>query len=352
MSELFQESIFKEPPSAEVLLDLWLDYGSSADRDPIGLKGEPSYRYFWSTWTKYLKTGRNAELPAPIEWHAVTSEDVVGFLTSGPESRKEDTQVSDITRRRYWRLLERIYDFALQQGWVSSNPAKALERMEYAAERRSAWSDRHAKGVGGPELHPARPSRWRSDQCPKSRAAYLPDRDGVDTYGSSHAHAEFGPVCHGRGGGATSPAPARWAWQEPAASGCTAHGGRCRLEDWLAIRPRVASKPEVESLFCTNRAQARPGGKPAGQMTSVTLLLLVRDLLVAAAKTAGEPLPARLGPQILRNTRLVMWLNEGVPASQVAVWAGLKNVKGLYHLREHLNPEIRITVKNVRDDED
>ena len=215
MSELFQESIFKEPPSAEVLLDLWLDYGSSADRDPIGLKGEPSYRYFWSTWTKYLKTGRNAELPAPIEWHAVTSEDVVGFLTSGPESRKEDTQVSDLRFRTATRM-----------GIVQ--PGKSSRKNGYAAERRSAWSDRHAKGVGGPELHPARPSRWRSDQCPKSRAAYLPDRDGVDTYGSSHAHAEFGPVCHGRGDGATSPAPARWAWQEPAAPGCTAHGGRCR----------------------------------------------------------------------------------------------------------------------------
>ena len=46
----------------------------------------------------------------------------------------------------------------------------------------------------------------------------------------------------------------------------------------------------------------------------------------------------------------MMWLNAGVPASTVAVWAGLKNIKGLYHLRDHLNPEVRITVKSVRDD--
>ena len=36
-------------PEMEVLIDLWLDQSSASDRDPIGIKGEPSYRYFWST---------------------------------------------------------------------------------------------------------------------------------------------------------------------------------------------------------------------------------------------------------------------------------------------------------------
>lgn len=352
MSELFQESIFKEPPSAEVLLDLWLDYGSSADRDPIGLKGEPSYRYFWSTWTKYLKTGRNAELPVPIEWHAVTSEDVVGFLTSGPESRKEDTQVSDITRRRYWRLLERIYDFALQQGWVSSNPAKALERMDMPP------SEDPLGAIVTPKVWAALSSILLSpvdgDPISARNRALLICLTAMALTPMEVRTLTLNSVLYAMDEGTERP-------HQLQLDGPGKNQRRrvvlpteavAALEDWLAIRPRVASKPEVESLFCTNRAASRPGGKPAGQMTSVTLLLLVRDLLVAAAKTAGQPLPARLGPQILRNTRLVMWLNEGVPASQVAVWAGLKNVKGLYHLREHLNPEIRITVKNVRDDED
>ena len=58
-----------------------------------------------------------------------------------------------------------------------------------------------------------------------------------------------------------------------------------------------------------------------------------------------------MGPQILRNTRLVFWLNEGVPAAEVALRAGLKNIKGLYHLREHVNLDLRATLAHGRDDE-
>ena len=117
-------------PGDTVLIDLWLEHSSASDRDPIGLKGEPSYRYFWSTWLHYLKTGGNGAQQEPIAWHEVTNVDVVRFLQSGPTSRKVGANVSDITRRRYWRLLERIYDYAKHQGWIASNPAKALEEVD------------------------------------------------------------------------------------------------------------------------------------------------------------------------------------------------------------------------------
>lgn len=85
-------------PDAEFLIDLWLDQSSACDRDPIGIKGEPSYRYFWSTFTRYLKTGRNRLLPRALLWKEVTPVDVLGFLKYGPTSRKTNSEVSDITR--------------------------------------------------------------------------------------------------------------------------------------------------------------------------------------------------------------------------------------------------------------
>ena len=121
------------------------------------------------------------------------------------------------------------------------------------------------------------------------------------------------------------------------------------LESWLAVRDTFTPSPKVEFLFCTNRRKTEKT-TPTGQITAVTLLNLVRKVIEKVAHEANQPLPVRPGPQILRNTKLVMWLNAGVPASTVAVWAGLKNVKGLYHLRDHLNPDIRITVQSIRDD--
>ena len=351
MSALLQESIFTEPPSAGVLLDLWLDHSSASERDPIGLKGEPSYRYFWSAWIKYLKTLKEGELPTPVEWYEVTGENVVNFLRSGPKSRKEDTLVSDITRRRYWRLLDRIYDFALQQGWVMTNPAKALEKTD------TPPSEDPLGAIVTPRVWGALNSILLApvdgDPISARNRALLVCLTAMALTPMEVRTLTLNSVLYGMEEGRERPhqlqldGPGKNQRRRVTLPSIAV----AALEDWLATRHRVSAKPEVQTLFCTNRAATRKDGKPAGQMTSVTLLLLVRDLLISAATAAGQPPPARLGPQILRNTRLVMWLNEGVPASQVAVWAGLKNVKGLYHLREHLNPEVRLTVKNVRDDE-
>lgn len=334
-------------PGDTVVIDLWLEHSSASDRDPIGLKGEPSYRYFWSTWLHYLKTGGNGAQQEPIAWHEVTNVDVVRFLQSGPTSRKAGGNVSDITRRRYWRLLERIYDYARHQGWIASNPAKALEEVDQPPK------EDHKGAIMTPAV-------WAHLQ----RVLEKPQSDDpVDV----RNHALL--LCLTEL--ALTPMEARQLsvssilFDQVAGRQCMAAlqldgpGPNQRrrmvlpdnavraIEAWFAVRDLVASGPDVPTLFCTNQG-AKNGAK--GEMTSVMLFYVVGEALKRAAELAKQPLPPRLGPQIVRNTRLVMWLNECVPASQVAIWAGLKNVKGLYHLREHLNPEVRITVKNVRDD--
>lgn len=353
MSSSTVDSIAVLRPTAEVLLDLWLDESSMSDRLPIGLKGEPSYRYFWSTWLQYLRSGRNGAEPLAIEWYDVTGAIVAGFLQSGPAGRKPGTGVSDITRRRYWRLLDRIYDFAVRKHWIASNPAKALEERERPPIENSlgaiatpqVWAALQsilevASDTAGPVE-----SRNRALLLCVTEMALMPSELRTLTLDS---------VFYSTDGGRRRPyqlqldGPGRNQRRRIVMPEAAVKA----VEAWLAVRHEVCSDPSVQTLFCTKASTARkPSSKPAGEMTSVTLLLLVRELLLAAAEKAGQPPPARLGPQILRNTRLVMWLNDGVPANQVAVWAGLKNVKGLYHLREHLNPEIRISVKSVRDDQ-
>ena len=48
-------------------------------------------------------------------------------------------------------------------------------------------------------------------------------------------------------------------------------------------------------------------------------------------------MPGRIGPQVLRNTAIVLWLNDGVPEKEVVRRVGLKNSKGLHHLRHLAN---------------
>lgn len=335
-------------PGDSVVIDLWLEHSSAADRDLIGLKGEPSYRYFWSTWLQYLKTGGNGAQPNPIAWNDVTSVDVVRFLQSGPSSRKTGGSVSDITRRRYWRLLERIYEYARHQGWVATNPAKALEEVDQPPK------EDHQGAIMTPAV-------W-------AQLRRLLEKPGSDDPVDLRNHAmllclvelaltpmevrqlQLSSVLYEHVSGQALPAALQLDGPGPNQRRrmvVPEHLARA-IEAWLRVRDQVASGPDVPALFCTNQG-AKNGAK--GEMTSVMLFYVVGEALKRAAELATQPPPPRLGPQIVRNTRLAMWLNDCVPASQVAIWAGLKNVKGLYHLREHLNPEVRITVKNVRDDE-
>lgn len=82
------------------------------------------------------------------------------------------------------------------------------------------------------------------------------------------------------------------------------------------------------ALFCTRKAP---------QLTSHTLLHLVTKTLRQAALAAKLPEPARMGPQVLRNTVLVQWLESGCSVSEVLARSGMKNPNALQHLRAYFN---------------
>ena len=64
----------------------------------------------------------------------VSSAGVLGaialaFINHGPQSPK-NTRPSDITRRRYWRVLDRVYDHAVLHRWAASNPAQGITAQD------------------------------------------------------------------------------------------------------------------------------------------------------------------------------------------------------------------------------
>ena len=66
-------------------------------------------------------------------WQQATAVDVQNFLRPREgqlSGHQPGRRISEVTRRRYWRLLERIYDHALDHGWVSANPAAGLAPQE------------------------------------------------------------------------------------------------------------------------------------------------------------------------------------------------------------------------------
>lgn len=278
-----------------------------------------------------------------VAWFDVTPEQVVRFLASGPTSRKTDTAVSDITRRRYWRLLERIYGFALARGWVAINPAAELAKA------------RDLPPVEDPQGAIVTPAVW-------NEALTVIERMDDDSFVLARNRALLLVLFHlgltpqelrllattdvltdeAQGGGVvalqldgTGPNQQRRLQVPPVVGKALAH--------WLRVRFGYSRVHSHTILFCSTHNQT---------MSADNLLLLVKAVLKEAAQRAQQPLPPRLGPQIVRNSRLVKWLNEDdVPAPQVVIWAGLKDMKGLNHLKAHLKREVRSGLVQGQDED-
>jgi len=65
----------------------------------------------------------------------------------------------------------------------------------------------------------------------------------------------------------------------------------------------------------------------------------VTKTLQQAAQRHDLPEPARMGPQVLRNTVLVQWLDAGCSVDEVLQRAGMKHPNALQHLRAYFGDD-------------
>jgi site-specific recombinase XerD len=290
-----------------------------------------AYRYIWQSWTKYLAEPDGGK---GMRWYEADGATVVNFLQRGVESRKAGARVSDITKRRYWRVLDRMYTYAMEQGLAQVNPATQVMRHEIPKQENHKGHILTARTWDAAirALHVAPGS---SDPIEiRNRALLLVLFEmglmpielrslTLDNYRNNREE--------------------QGAWLQIA--GATDHAKRqievpehvrVALDAWVQVRATSAKYSSSNALFSAQSGKA---------MTDETLLLIVRAHLLAACTIAGEPAPQRLGPQIIRNTRIVKWLMDGVPRSVVVLRAGLKNEQGLYHLQMHVvdGPRVRLS---------
>ncbi len=316
-------------PSSSVLIDLWLETCSEESRRSIGITGEESYRYFWNTWNKYLTTADLGGHADDHRWRLATGTTILHFLNSGTTPRKRDEGVSAITRRRYWRLLERIYDFAMAKGWIDHNPAQAIQEWEKPRSENPKGAilsnQQWQKGIEllqseNEETRP-KPRNLAILMClyelgitPLELRSLTLDALQSDSSGKRFTYLQIdGEGINQRRRFAISPVLAK------------------AMASWMTERAEMPKAGNTDHLFCSTHGK---------MMGPDNLHLLVREHLLQAAAVSESDPAVRLGPQVIRNTRLVQWVNQGIPLAQVAVLAGLKNEKGLYHLADHFNREL------------
>ncbi|MCT9811847.1 site-specific integrase [Acidovorax sp. Be4] len=316
--------------------------GQAGDRSQAQDKQalESGYALIWRSWIAQLQGGR-ASLPpssAPDAkaWHQATAEDVARFLQIRPGQRahhQPERQISEVTRRRYWRLLDRIYDHALLQGWVASNPVQAVHRPapEQATGHvlpQTLWTALPRHFPGSDDLQSARDHAvlhllYELALAPEEvRALTMEALRGADQ----------APLAE-----ADTPCFVQLQGLRAAQNRCLELPARSQaaLAAWLRFRRRSGSPADAQApLF-----ESRKGGP-----LTIRALFHIASKTIALAHQAcaghARPLPlARMGPQVLRNTAIVQWLRAGVAPTEVIQRIGVEQVRALAHLQHCIDAE-------------
>jgi site-specific recombinase XerC len=321
-------------PSAEGLFDHWLQARSNDPWTPLTAQAAKPYRFIWGAWSKFLQAHLDAQGQnvAALAWNEASAVQVLHFINHIPQTAK-GRKVSDITRRRYWRVLDRIYDHALMMGWVEINPVHAVAASERppsedpkgAILSDAMWQAGIAHIPAGNDLVGARDRAvlmllFELGLAPEELRMLRTDNLLYSTPQEDSGETQIIGV-HVEGLRDNQQ-------RKLSISTALARG----LAHWLRARAQYPAMQGEASLFCSRKSRT---------LSNHTLLHLVTKTLSEAAQSSGLPTPARLGPQIVRNTAIVRWLNAGMPLADVVERAGLKNVNGLLHLRDLVSDEAR-----------
>ncbi len=294
------------------------------------------YALVWNAWALQLQGNACTDRSAPPAsaakaWHEATAEDVARFLQIRPGQRahhQPGRQISEVTRRRYWRLLDRIYAHALLQGWVACNPVQAVHPIERPAPEQ-------------PTGHMLPPALW------KALPRHFPGSDDLQgardqavlrlLYDLALAPEEVRLLT------LASLRNARLAALATAQKPCfiQIEGTRAAQNRCLALPP--TTQAALTAWLAFRRKSGTPAGTHAplfesrkGGPLSIRALFHIASKTIALAQQASRDraLPlARMGPQVIRNTAIVHWLHAGVAPSEVVQRIGVEHPRALAHLQ-------------------
>jgi site-specific recombinase XerD len=361
------------PTNPEAVFKAWALQRATERKGGLSPRSQASYHSLWVGWIEHL-------LARQATWSQARSDDVRAFLESlSPRAQLRGLlHVSTVTQRRYYRVLKKIYDFALGQGWVAANPVDVqasvspTEEMDSLVFHALDW-EALLKAVAlpldpPPELpwlavrdqailrlmmqaaltvaelaaldlgdvhHPRLGLEKGVGQLWPAEAASAPE---VETDANANANADTSAGAGAGAGAATATLPmppvaldlngARAAQQrrivlEPQASAA--------VLAWLTLRATLPLPQSADSPLFVSR-------KKAGRLTPRALFHLAnRHVSATLGPRYPDTVLAHAGPMTLRNSCIVRWLDAGVADDDVLARAGLREAQALLRLRKHVH---------------
>ena len=313
---------------AEDHFEHWLVNRANAARDPISESSAKPYRYMWRAWCRWLASAGGRD--EPVHWLLATSEHAQRYLQQGPSPaastrKSRSAPISEITRQRYQRFLHILYMHALHRGLVRESPFAGAEEP-LSVQEQSEGQIFHAIQLQAiAESLPSGTQRMdvrdRAIMCVLLDAAITTSE--LCQLRLQHVGGHLSKVSLSIDGKRS--AQVRKLQLQPRASAALRH--------WMEIRRGITvTRPgEEDVVFVSKKGRA---------MTNHSIFHLVSTTVRQAFKAHHLDMPNHIGAQVLRNSRLVHWLNAGMPVDEVVRRAGFKDQKSFRGLRGHIDPAV------------
>lgn len=321
-------------PDGMQLFETWLASESSKPTDPLKPQSAGPYLSIWTSWLKYLAANLVMEEKGKdvrsLQWHEARPEHVTQFLrprAGQKAAHNPERQLSEVTRRRYWRVLDRLYSFAHGRGWIAENPTVEMSVAETPAVTpqlghvlpAAVWSALPSCFPEGDSMYDVRDRAilsllYELALAPEEIRHMQPKDIGFDDSTPARGSIPFTVRIEGKR------EHQKRVLLIPQAS-------QRALQKWIQWRVENDPARRSEWLFVSNR------GTPLA--TSVLFSAVSACVLRAGNKISAETahaLPKRIGPQVLRNTAITQLLKSGMSPGAVVSFIGIKNEKGLRRL--------------------
>ena len=335
------------PPTAEAVFKAWALERAAQRKGGLSPRSLASYHSLWTGWTEYLLAH------GPLAWHEAKSSDVRAYLEAlSPRGQARGmVNVSTVTQRRYYRVLKKIYAFAVAQDWVADNPVDAgasvspTEQMDSLVFHAIDW-DVLLQAVAPPQDPPPPDQPWLEvrDQAilrlMMQSALTVAELAGLDIgdvrhprLGTSHGVGELWPAQ------ATGPESSDAAVMLDLNGARKAQDRRISLPDeasrallaWLTVRATLPLPQTADTPLFVSR-------KKAGRLTPRALFHLAnRHVSTTLGPRYPNTVLAHAGPMTLRNSCIVRWLDAGLPEDEILARAGLRESQALLRLRKHVH---------------
>ena len=308
------------PPDAQGAYTAWAQERMAARTGSLTPHSVEKYSAIWTSWCEFLVT-------KGCPWHAADAATMREFLMridARGHSQQKAYKASDVTKRRYWRLLSRIYIHAVAQGWVAFNPGAEIALDVPRSEHSVAAV-----------MRPVELTQLRHDLA---RAAAEPDL----TWQQMRDHALLAilldvalttsELCALRDDQVLEHSPSgslvlRVDGQRPAQRRdlLLDSSAAALVRRWMAQRrilyPDPATRPAV--LF---NSRKRPG-----HLTPSGVFALIKGLISEIEREQGETVPHR-GANVVRSSVIAEWLRQEVAVSDILARAGLDTPRALDRL--------------------